>query len=124
MTPAITREAYISVFETWLELLARHPRYAEHAGTLTAALQDRWVLLPEGPHPVDTFCAALEQPLLSTLGAAGMLAIWKSNYLYRRLYMGQEHRATACTHCAAAWSGGFPICARCGNTGWLPKECA
>lgn len=119
--PTLSRETYISVFETWLELLNRHPKYQEVAGPLTAAFQDCWRLLPEGEHAIEAYCAILEQPLLIRLGGAGMLPVWKSSYLYRRLYMGQHHRNDRCPRCAGAWSG-YPVCSLCGNTGWLPAE--
>jgi guanosine-3',5'-bis(diphosphate) 3'-pyrophosphohydrolase len=51
-----------------------------------------------------------------------VIAIEKSNLLYRLIYAGEELRKDACPRCKGHWSGRYPPCQLCGNTGWLPNE--
>lgn len=131
----ISRQAYILAFEDWLTALAVTESYAPAAKRVGLHLRALWDALPDGMHPPETFCALLEPLLLAVLDKTDLLMIWKSNYLYRRIYMGQRHRVNPCPVCRGLWKSHavqqwvevagltvlqpHPEC-RCGLTGWLP----
>lgn len=80
----------------------------------------------------DEYCAILRQwaefpyvkALLGDAAERVRLAMYKSNYLARRLYGGEDHRTIPCPQHKGHWSG-LPALGRdcahgCGLTGWLP----
>lgn len=82
------------------------------------ALRDwRNAMAEEGEH--ESLVAALDSV---------QAAVWKSNYLARRIYGGEAHRVQKCPIHKGHWSGcafGDRVCPHCMSgsnvTGWLPN---
>jgi len=112
----ISRQAFILVMEDWFMAWG-----GVDAG-IPREMRALYPLIPDGSQPVDAICALLEPLLMAKIGHAGMLPIWKSNYLYRRLYKGQAHRVNPCPTCKGRWGHLLWVsgCRTCGSTGWLP----
>ena len=122
--PVTNKTAFIGAFEDWFLAMSQSPRYAEKGAEIAAQLRPTFAKLPEGTHPLKVFCEACEGAL--GLSRYDLLTVWKSNYLYRRLYLHQRHRINPCPLCKGRWGVGGLFandgqgCLTCGSTGWLP----
>ena len=121
----ISTAAYRSAFADWFLCLRQTPHYAEVADDLQPLLVPRLQTLPEGTFAISYLCEIIEFPLLHRVPRFNLLPIWKSNYLWRRIYLGQAHRVIPCPACKGVHGVGLgrsvdhPCCPTCGSVGWL-----
>jgi len=95
--PVLPVSAYCNAFATWLDALAEKYRDPAHTQYAPAWLRHRD-------------------------GADILLAIRKSNLLYRLIYCGEPLRERKCPLHQGVWSGIGDCVHGCHQTGWLPNE--
>lgn len=115
----ISTTAYRSAFADWFLCLRQTPHYTEVADDLQPLLAPLLQAQPDGVFAISYFCGNIEFPLLHRAQRVNLLPVWKSNYLWRRIYLGQAHRVIPCPKCTGPGASRDHLCRACGAVGWL-----
>lgn len=109
----ISTADYRKAFEDWFRVA---PGGQIDALGIAGLLQPQLATLPDGEHPIEALCAKVAEGI----DRWALMPVWKSNYLWRRIYLGQAHRTEPCPSCKGRWGRRLFEGCGCGGTGWLP----